>query len=229
MKIMRTLIGSLIYFCAASFLALAIGVSVLLAKGSLDRGKMVDLLAAVYGLDLAEMRSKLESAQEDDSQVQIAYERVLSARTRASLDIDLRESAIDKTMGELHNLQNNVVIQRQRHSQVVRSFEKRLKEFQNIKNDARLQKVQQMLENMRPKQAKDQLMKMVAEDAKRDVVLILSSLPDDKQKKIVAEFKSEEEQTTLGVLLNEIRAGKIESELLKGTLDELGNVEANQP
>ena len=224
MKWLRTIVGGVVYFCAASFIAIAVGIGVLWSKGDLDGPKFVDILAAVYGLDLAEMRVRLQEAQQGPGDVQIAYNKILDARTKASLDIDLRESAIDKTLGELHNLQNNVVIQRERHNQVVKSFEQRLTDYENNNDDQRLRKVRELIENMRPKQAKELLMMMVNDDAMDDVVGILGSLASDKQKKIIAEFKTPDEQTTLNLLLKEIRKGKMENDLLNGVRDKLKDV-----
>lgn len=224
MKFMKMIIGGVIYFCAASFIALAVGIAVLWSKGSLDGDKSIDMVAALYGLDLANMQVRIEEAQRGPGDVQIAYNKILDSRTRASLDIDLRESAIDKTLGELHNLQNNVVIQRERHNQVVRSFEQRLTDYESNNDDARLRRVRQMVENMKPKQAKELMIKMVDDNDMKDVVGILGSIASDKQKKIIAEFKTPEEQATLHQLLQEIRKGQLENELLNGVRNRLQDV-----
>ncbi len=231
MKWLRRLGGGVLYFSAASFLALIVAGFVLWGKGALDGPRAFNLLAALYGVDLAEIKSELGEEQADDSKIQIAYANVLAARTRQSLDIDLRESAIDKTMGELHNLQNGVVIQRERHTQVVRSFEKRLKDYQTVNNDARLRNVQGVLESMKPKQAKDHLIGMVKEksDDIRDVVVLLTTMATDKQKKVIAEFKTPEEKETMDRLLAEIRNGKIENQLLNDTRAGLGGVTTSTP
>lgn len=229
MKWLRMLLGAVVYFSAASFIALAVGISVLWGKGALDGAKTVDLMAAIYGLDLAEMRSQIVAAQQDDTQIQIAYNKVLAARTKASLDIDLRESAIDKSMGELHNLQNNVVIQRERHNQVVQSFEQRLRSEQQDRDDARLDQVRQLIENMRPKQAKEHLMLLVKDDGLRDVVMILGAMADDKQKKVIAEFKSADEQDVLNDLIDEIRNGAADAKLLNATRNQLEEVKSKTP
>lgn len=229
MKWLRMLLGGVVYFCAASFIALAVGVVVLWSKGDLDGPKTVDLLAAIYGLDLVDMRVRLDEARKGPGDVQIAYNKVLASRTRASLDIDLREAAIDKTLGQLHNLQNNVVIQRERHNQVVKSFEQRLADYETNNDDASLREVREMIENMRPKQAKAILVKMVEEESSKDVVGILGTLASDKQKKIIAEFKTPEEQEILNNLMKEIRKGQIQNELLDGTRDDLKDVGQQQP
>ena len=231
MKWVRMMAGGVVYFSAASFLAIALAGSVLWAKGAFSGPRAFNLLAALYGLDLAEMQVQGKEVQPDESQIQIAYLNVLADRTRASLDIDLRESAIDKTLGELHNLQNNVVIQRERDQQVVGSFERRLKDYQTLNDDARLREVQVMLENMKSKQAKDSLMAMVADNADdtRDVVLLLTSMASDKQKKVIAEFKTPEEKATMDRLLAEIRRGTAENELLDDARKGLGGVGKSAP
>jgi Mg/Co/Ni transporter MgtE len=143
------------------------------------------------------------------------------------LDIDLRESAIDRSLGELNNLQNNVVTEKERFNDLRTAFEARINELQNIANDARLRKVQQAVESMQPKLAKDQLLRWFDGGNKADVVAILGSMSPERQKKIIGEFKSEEDKAALNKILNEIRAGRAENELLDTANSQLQDITPN--
>ena len=62
-------------------------------------------------------------------------------------------------------------------------------------------------ENIKPKLAKELILKMIDADEKEQVVVILSAMPINKQSKIVSEFKSEDEQKKLDEIMRLIRQG----------------------
>jgi hypothetical protein len=87
--------------------------------------------------------------------------------------------------------------------------------------------LQRTLEAIQPKQAKDQIMKMLEEyptefdQPLQDVVTIMKAMPLDKRRKILGEFKSEPEIEKLAVILREIRLGTPDTELIRGTRSQL--------
>jgi hypothetical protein len=91
-----------------------------------------------------------------------------------------------------------------------------------------LLQLQRTMESMNPKQAKDQIMRMLEasptrpeDDPLRDVVTILKTMPADKQRKIIGEFKLEDEQERLAEILRQIRLGTPDSDLLRDTRNQL--------
>ena len=84
-----------------------------------------------------------------------------------------------------------------------------------------------------PKQAKEQIMKMLgdpkspADDPMEDIVRILKAMPLDKRKKILGEFKSPEEIEKLHEILRVVRLGGSDSELLRDTRSQLQQQGAN--
>ena len=85
--------------------------------------------------------------------------------------------------------------------------------------DAALLEVQRTLEAIAPKQAKEQLLRMLAEaktpadQPMEDVLRILKAMPLDKRKKILAEFKTPEEIEKLADVLREIRLGGSDAQM----------------
>jgi hypothetical protein len=108
-----------------------------------------------------------------------------------------------------------------------RSFDQRLTDLQKATTDASLLEVQQTLEAISPKQAKEQIVKMLEEpptphdDPMEDVVRILKAMPLDKRKKILAEFKDPQEVEKLHEILREVRLGGSDAELLRDTRSQL--------
>jgi hypothetical protein len=140
----------------------------------------------------------------------------------------LRESAVDKSLGDLRNLESQIKTESKRLDTWKISFDKRLQELETKAADTALLEIQQTLEVMNPKQAKDQIVRVLEEPPTnatdrplQDVVTILKTMSLDKRKKILTEFKTPEETETLAVILREIRLGMPDSELIRDTRSQL--------
>ena len=92
------------------------------------------------------------------------------------------------------------------------------------KLDESLLEVQRTLESLPPKQAKEQILKMLDNNNKiereqtlRDTVKMLKAMASEKQKKILSEFKTPAESDTLAEILREIRMGTPEVDELRSS------------
>ena len=151
----------------------------------------------------------------------------MQARLRASLDLDLRESAIDKSLGDLRTLETQIKTESERLDRLERSFDKRLAKLETAATDAALLEVQRTLEAMQPKQAKDQILKMLDEpesptdDPMQDIVTILKAIPSTSERRFSASSRLPEEVEKLAEILREIRLGLPDTELLRDTRNQL--------
>jgi hypothetical protein len=214
------------------FTALGIGtlitalvvVAMLWWKGALNDERILGMLAALQGIKPPPPPGL--SAINVDAE-QPSLDQVLAMRMKSSLDLDLRESAIDKGLGDLRTIETALQVETRRLDDWKKSFDKRLSELQTAAADTSLREIQQTLEVIQPKQAKEQLVKMLDEpktatdDPMEDVVRILKAMPLDKRKKILAEFKTPDENKTLSEILRVIRLGGSDSELLRDTRGQL--------
>jgi hypothetical protein len=216
----------------ALFVAFAIGTVISLTvigamlwwKGVLSDERLYGMLAALQGIKPPPPPSV--SALDTDSE-QPSFNQILHARMRASLDLALRENAIDKSLGDLRTIETALQSESKRLDAWKQSFDKRLADLQTAATDSSLREVQQTLEAIQPKQAKEQLIKMLAEpktpvdDPMEDIVRILKAMPLDKRKKILAEFKTPEEVEKFAEILRVIRLGGSDTELLQDTRRQL--------
>jgi hypothetical protein len=151
----------------------------------------------------------------------------VQARVLSSLDLDLRESALDKSLGDLRTVELQIKTERERLDLWKQDFDKRLANLETQATDNALLELQRTLESINPKQAKDQILKMledpgsVEDQPLHDVVTILKTMPLDKQKKIYAEFKTPEETEKLAEIFREIRLGLPDSDLIRDTRRDL--------
>jgi hypothetical protein len=225
MKALTTWLGAVfVAFCIGTVISLVVIAGMMWWKGALTDERLYAMLAALQGIK-APPPPKLTAL--DTGAEQPSYDQILNARLRASLDLDLRESAIDKSLGDLRTIETSLKSESLRLDSWKQSFDKRLADLQSAATETSLREVQQTLEAIAPKQSKDQVMKMLAEpktannDPMEDVVRILKAMPLDKRKKILAEFKTPEEIEKLHEILRVIRIGGSDTELLQETRKQL--------
>lgn len=214
----------LVAFSIGTVVSLVVIGAMLWWKGVLTDERLLGMLAALQGIKPPPPPSL--SALDADAE-QPSFNQILNARMRASLDLDLRESAIDKSLGDLRAIETSLKSESLRLDSWKRSFDERLASLQTAASEAALLEVQRTLEAIQPKQAKDQIMKTLAEpktssdDPMEDIVRILKAMPLDKRKKILAEFKTPEEVEKLSAIFRVIRLGGSDAELLDDTRKQL--------
>ncbi len=194
-------------------------------KGALADQRVLGMLAALQGIEPQPLAPATDQLDPDAEQPSL--DQLLQARLRASLDLDLRESAIDKALGDLRSLEASIRTERSRLDGWKQDFDQRLAKLETAATDSALLQLQQTLQTIHPKQAKEQIMLMLKEpataedDPMQDVVTILKAMPLDKQKKILGEFKDDKEIETMAEILRQIRLGTPDSELLRDTRSQL--------
>jgi len=211
-------------FSIGTVISLAVIGAMLAWKGVLTDERLLTMLAALQGIKPAPPPSL--SALDVDGE-QPSFDQILHARTRASLDLDLRENAIDKALGDLRTLESALKSESLRLDSWKKSFDERLASLQTAATEAALLEVQRTLEAIEPKQAKEQIMKTLSEpktpgdDPMEDMVRILKAMPLDKRRKILAQFKLPEEIEKLSEILRVIRLGGTDADLLRDTRGQL--------
>jgi hypothetical protein len=227
MKIFEWLGAAIIAFCVATVVSLGVLGGMLWMKGALTGDRSLAILAAIYGISTDSAKAK-DPAQVDTNPEQPSFEAVIERRALASLDLDLRESALDKSLQDLRNLEAQIKTERGRLDLWKQSFDSRIASLQSGRSDQAIVELQQTIEALQPKQAKDQILQILDTPPKsaddqplQDVVNLLKNMPLDKRKKILAEFKLPEETQKLAEILREIRLGMPESELLRDTRKQL--------
>jgi hypothetical protein len=214
----------LVALCVGTSISLAVVVSMLWWKGALADDRLLGMFAALQGIEPAAATHLPASDAADE---QPSLDEIMERRVAASLDLTLRETAIDKSLGDLRLLESLIKTENERLDKWKLSFDIRLAKLESQTTDEALLQLQRMLEVMNPKQAKDQILRMLKDtpdpddDPMRDVVTIFKAMPGDKQKKILAEFKLEPEEQQLAEVLRQVRLGSPDTDLIRETRNEL--------
>ena len=228
MKYVRLLGIGLLYFCVATVLAQGVVLGMLWWKGAIGDDRVVAMLAALHGIHPQQPAAVAAAAAKGDhSHEQPSLEEISQTRLLASLDLSLRETAIDKGLLELRNLEQQVATENERLRLLQEGMDQRLAQAEGTVLDSALQELQQTLMALSPKQAKEQILKMLTTTAgndtraMNDVVRILKTMPLDRQKKILGEFKTATESEKLADILREIRQSPVATELLRNSRNQL--------
>ncbi len=227
MKMISLMITALGWACVGTVAVETVCVSVLWSDGRLSTEKIMNMVAIGYGVDE-------QSLEESDSMpkltdiVQPSFEETLAGRKRIRLDFDLREMAIDKSSISLRFFKSLLDEEKEQYDETRRQFEMRRQILQGAANDEALLEVQRTLVSLPPRQAKDQILRMLDDDAIKnddramnDLVTMIKFMPIDARKKILAEFKSDVEQQRLGDILQKIRQGAPHVDLIRKTREQL--------
>ena len=217
-----------IYFCVATVIAAAAGTAMLASKGAFADGRLLNMWAALHGIAIPANPTATLAGDAEGSQEQPSYDDLVNKRLLASLDLDLRKSAIDKTLSELQAIEAQIRTERTRFDLLVGSFDRKIKELETSATDAAVIETQQTLESLPPKQAKQQLLKLLdesptpgIENPTAAVVSLVKAMPIERRRKILMEFKSADEEDKLSHILREILRGSPDVPLLRQARDEL--------
>jgi hypothetical protein len=227
MKRIISLIGAaFLYFCVGTVIAITVAAAVLYQKGAFADERLLRMWAALQGVSLPTPNSGATSPSEPAEQP--SYEEVLQRRALASLDITLRESALDKSLRELSLVEDRIRTERTRFDYLVQSYDDRLRQLETSATDAAVLETQRTLEALPPKQAKQQLLNLLSENPSpgiespiSSVVALVKAMPIDRRRKILSEFKSVDEEDKLADILKEILRGAPDVPLLQQARDEL--------
>ncbi|HEX7450505.1 MAG TPA: hypothetical protein VF306_23295 [Pirellulales bacterium] len=212
MGVVAALVAAL---CVATVAAEALLLGFLYSRGKLDEPTVLRVVAAANGIELL-APGPTEGATPQTSE-EVSLEAMARARALKSRDIELREQALGENVAVVKAEYNKLIEEKDRYERIKTAFRTQLDELRdgvlaNNRETARL-----ILENMKPKQAKDQILRMVKDGEVNDVVMLFSLMPTAKRAKIIGEFKTDEEAKTLAEVLKLIREGVPETKLIDET------------
>lgn len=226
MKLLRLSLTGLAFFSVATILAQAALMGMLYARGNLSPAKVVDLIAISQDVDLKTMWRKLELSSKPVDIEQVSFEEVLRARKHLSLDLDLREIAADKGLIDVRQLGVLLEDERRQYDTLKYEFDQRIENVRQGAVDEGLREVQRQLESVDAKLAKDQILRILGnpdippDTSMNFIVTIFKNMPLDRKKKIMGEFKTPEDRRQLNMIVNQIRLGVPDVEVIRQTREQ---------
>lgn len=222
-RLFNLLAAAWVYTCVATVISAAVGVGAMWQGGMLAESRLTAALSALQGKTPLAEKDKKEG-DPATAPPGPSLEELVAARFAKQLDLDLREQALAKALTELRNLQLGVKVERERFDQQYDSFKAELDRLRQNVTDSAIGEVQRTLEAIEPKQAKEQLLRMLddpelqPEERLLRVTTLVKAMAMEKRKKIIAEFKTREEADKLSSILKQLGEGEPE----KTALDKAG-------
>lgn len=141
-------------------------------------------------------------------------EEVARARALAQRDLELREQSL-RHRAELVKAESaKLAEQIARYNQIKAGLERELAQLSAAATGDSAEQVRTTLENLKPRQAKDQLLRMINDDDVDAAVQLLGAMSVAKRAKVCSEFKTEEEAKQLADILKRIREGEPELKVI---------------
>ncbi|RIK78973.1 MAG: hypothetical protein DCC68_14060 [Planctomycetota bacterium] len=191
--------------CFATVVSLAIVVGYALSKGYLDPEKLEQMAAIAHGIEMVTKREAERLAAAPASTEKASLEAIEMRRAAIAANMELRENMVRDMVNEFKKLQRALEEEKDRFGQIVSAYENRLeKDKERAVAEGRRQ-FQSIVESMKPKQAKEQLLLKYKENKIDVVVEAMKNMEETKRAKVLAEFKTPEDQDILAKILENIR------------------------
>jgi len=223
---LATMVGVLV---AGTMIAAIVMVGVIWMKWDINEHKLEQIVAIAQGYDLAAMREEAELLDQVAPPEQPSFDQVIERRVMRDRDIELREQALTQALDEFRHKQRKQDEELRRFSQLREAFEEQLAQINEASVSAGMQENTIMLQNMKPAQAKDQLVQMYDNGEIDAVVRLVAGMNPSKRKRITGEFKTDEEEEKLGEILRRIREGYPSATLAVQTKEKLQQAAPTQP
>jgi hypothetical protein len=214
-RVVHFLILGMIYLCAATTLAQAIGLGVIWSRGALTPDKLTRYAGILYGLPPQDL-PPLEPNEEESTGLVSGGSADLQTRVAAHPLLANRREAIQRDFTEINMLVRDLKTKRKRYDSVKKGFQNLLDTLETDLSTTSIAEVQRTLEVLQAKQAKDLILGMLEEedptgedDVLGDVVEMIRTMPQEKLKKILGEFKTNAERETLHRIMMEL--GKLDA------------------
>ena len=159
----------------------------------------------------------------------LRYDDVERSRGVKARDLEFREQSVDSGLERIRFEQRKLTDERDRYALLKTSFEKVLNDRRNNAIIAGRENMRLIWENIKPKQAKEQILQMIDEGQQNEVVAIMATISITKRAKIIGEFKTEDESKKLEEILRLVREGVPDVLPIDQTREELKKFNPKQP
>jgi hypothetical protein len=213
--------------CFATVVSLAIVVGYALSKGYVDPTKIDQMAAIAHGVEFVSKREAEKLATAQVTTEKPSLEAIEMRRAAIAANMELRENNVRDMVNEFKKLQRALEEEKERFGQIVNAYKNGLEEEKKKAVDEGRRQFQSIVESMKPKQAKEQLLLKFKENKVDVVVETMKNMEETKRAKVLTEFKTPEDQEILAKILELIRNPAVN--VLNDTIKNLDTPNQAQP
>ncbi len=199
---LSTLIG---WSCFATVVSLAIVVGYAMSKGYIAPAKLEQMAAISHGVEMVTKREAERMATAPGTSEKPSLEAIEMRRAAIAANMELRENTVRDMVNEFKKLQRGLEEEKERFGQIVSAYKAGLEDEKKKAVAEGRRQFQSIVESMKPKQAKEQLLLKFKEDKIEVVVEAMKNMEETKRAKVLTEFKTPEDQEILAKILEHIR------------------------
>ncbi len=188
----------------------------------MDGEKVAQMAAIARGTEMVAVGREQLRRQDETPPEQLSFAEIVEARAVKNRNLELREQALGQGLGQLDFEQTGYKTELARFEQARNDFEKKLREIEEFQKSQGLQDNIVILQNMKPEQAKEQLISIYDAGQTDQVVMLVSGMEPGKMKKLSAAFNTPEDNKILADVMQRIRMGAPIAMLAEQALKELG-------
>jgi len=228
-RLLRMLSGAFTYFCISTVLSLCLLLGYAFSKGYLEKDRVTKMIAAAQGLEPPATAggNPADAIKPSETQEQPSLDDSEKRRAVQARNLELREQALQAGLERMRFEQRKLSDDKDQYDQITAAFQKRLDELHSGALATGRENIRLIWESIKPKQAKEQILQMMQANEQDDVVAILSAMPIGKRAKIIGEFKTEEENKKLEVILDLIRRGMPDAKVVNRTEEQVNATKPN--
>jgi hypothetical protein len=193
--------------CVATVISAAVLVFYYAQSWKVTKERAGQAMAILQGTSPEALLPPAPPKKQGDSE-QPGYEKLLAEHDLNRLDLDQRERMLRTNIRQFQDQFDQIAVERKRVQAVSDDLQTKLDEMKNSANDAGMATVQDTMEKLKPKQAKELIVQRLDKGEIDVVARMLANMSDGKRAKIIAEFKSTEDMEKIGAVLNRIRQGQ---------------------
>ncbi len=219
-----------ICFVVGTLIALTMIFAYVWNSWDMNHDKVTQMMAIARGKEMVAIPRDELRRQEEISPEQPSFEEIVEARAMINRNLEVRKQALNQDVAELRSEQGKQTNESASFKNTRDTFEKKLFELKEFQQSNGLGENIVMLQNMKPEQAKKQLLR-IYDDGQDDgqveqVVMLVSGMEPMKLKKILGQFVTPDDNTKLADILRRIRLGTPIALLAEQTLAELNDTMA---
>jgi hypothetical protein len=205
----------LVYFCTATLIAECLFAGWLCSTWHLDRARLARVVAVLQGgpLPSAAAEAPAQAKLPEVPPEQPSYQEILERRAVKARDLELRELSLRSALDQFKVQKRQLTDEEKRVQEQAAQFAAQMKSVKEGAEAGGREVVLRTLQTIKPKQAKEQLAQMLENHENDQVVLLISGLPETNRAKILAEFKTPDENKKLAEVLRLIRQGQPEASI----------------
>jgi hypothetical protein len=202
------------YFCVASVVTVGACVGYLFSNGVLSSEKLDRIAAVLQGVSVPEHKTDEAPKPKDANYEQMSYEERRQLRALDQRQLEMREQSLRSGLAQAQFERKQLEEERDRYTLMQNEYKDQLASLRNSALSAGRENVRLIWENIKPKQAKQQILQMIAADETNEVVAILTAMPIGKRAKIISEFKDPDDVKKMDDILRRVRTAAAEVSVL---------------